>query len=192
MCDQLYGITLLMLDYYSRKIGSLRRRSKYATVVRSFRFNTSSFFFSLSLYIYVYTYLTLSLRICACECRLLEIVQRQKTFGYSLDCPKQFRLSPPLFLLLLSLLNLNPHLSKPHFFQFFSIIFYRVESASYNYSASSFEGADEEIFGDVGKQLGAMKKKFQSVEEKCVRDVLLAADVIVSTCIGAGVSDKMI
>ena len=37
-----------------------------------------------------------------------------------------------------------------------------------------------------------MKKKFQSVEEKCVRDVLLAADVIVSTCIGAGVSDTMI
>ena len=51
MCDQLYGTTPLMLDYYSRKIGFLQRKSKYGTVVRSFRFNTSSFF--LSLYIYI-------------------------------------------------------------------------------------------------------------------------------------------
>ena len=62
-----------------------------------------------------------------------------------------------------------------------------MESAVYNHTASFMTGADLEVYGDMGKQLGSMKKKFQSVEEKCVTDVLLKADVIVSTCIGAGV-----
>ena len=63
-----------------------------------------------------------------------------------------------------------------------------VESASYNYTALTQAGNGGQEYGDVQRQLGNMKKRFQSVEEKCVTEVLLGCDVIVSTCIGAGVS----
>ena len=63
-----------------------------------------------------------------------------------------------------------------------------MESASYNYTALTQAGNGGQEYGDVQRQLGNMKKRFQSVEEKCVTEVLLGCDVIVSTCIGAGVS----
>ena len=63
-----------------------------------------------------------------------------------------------------------------------------MESASYNYTALTQAGNGGQEYGDVQRQLGNMKKRFQTVEEKCVTEVLLGCDVIVSTCIGAGVS----
>jgi hypothetical protein len=66
-----------------------------------------------------------------------------------------------------------------------------VESAVFNYTAA----ADAEMEGDIDKEdmwgvqknLGVSKKNFQAIEEVCVKAVLLNAEVIVSTCIGAGV-----
>jgi hypothetical protein len=61
----------------------------------------------------------------------------------------------------------------------------------YNYTAA----ADAEMEGDIDKEdmwgvqknLGISKKNFQAVEEVCVKAVLSNAEVVVSTCIGAGV-----
>lgn len=49
-------------------------------------------------------------------------------------------------------------------------------------------GSEAETQGDEIFQLGATKKKFTTVEEECVAAVLMEADIIVTTCIGAGVS----
>ena len=61
----------------------------------------------------------------------------------------------------------------------------------FNYTAAT----DAELDGDahkddvshVQRHLGIAKKRFQTVEDVCVKAVLMSADVIVSTCIGAGV-----
>jgi hypothetical protein len=61
-----------------------------------------------------------------------------------------------------------------------------VEAAVYNHTAAVQAGSDADTQGDEIFQLGATKKKFTTVEEECA--VLMEADIIVTTCIGAGVS----
>lgn len=46
---------------------------------------------------------------------------------------------------------------------------------------------DKQDLWNVQKHLGASKKRFELVENVCVKAVLMNAEVIVTTCIGAGV-----
>jgi hypothetical protein len=46
---------------------------------------------------------------------------------------------------------------------------------------------DKQELWNVQKHLGASKKRFELVENVCVKTVLMNAEVIVTTCIGAGV-----
>lgn len=71
------------------------------------------------------------------------------------------------------------------------LTYYSVEAAVYNHTAAVQAGSDAETQGDEIFQLGATKKKFTTVEEECVAAVLMEADIIVTTCIGAGVSYEL-
>jgi hypothetical protein len=57
-----------------------------------------------------------------------------------------------------------------------------------NYSEAKANGDGGEGFGALQRNLGDAKKQFKAIEERCVTLVLLSAEVVVSTCIGAGVS----
>lgn len=61
----------------------------------------------------------------------------------------------------------------------------------FNYTAATdaeLEGeVDKQDLWNVQKHLGASKKRFELVENVCVKAVLMNAEVIVTTCIGAGV-----
>ena len=72
-----------------------------------------------------------------------------------------------------------------------SLLHCRVEAAVYNHTAAAAADPDDEIRGDEIAQLGLTKKNFTSIEEACVAAVLLEADIIVTTCIGAGVSHSV-
>ena len=62
-----------------------------------------------------------------------------------------------------------------------------MESAVFEFTAASSSEMDDSDLSQLQKSLGYKKKKFQSVEDTCVKSVLMSADVIISTCIGAGV-----
>ena len=65
---------------------------------------------------------------------------------------------------------------------------YRVEAAVYNHTAAVAAETDDELRGDEVNQLASTKKNFTTIEEAAVAAVLMEADIIVTTCIGAGVS----
>ena len=62
-----------------------------------------------------------------------------------------------------------------------------MESAVFDFTAATAGEVDAEDLSDLQKNLGTKRKKFQAIEDFCVKSVLMEADVVISTCIGAGV-----
>ena len=67
-----------------------------------------------------------------------------------------------------------------------------MESAVFDFTAATAGEVDEEDLSNLHRNLGTKKKKFQAIEDMCVKSVLMEADVVVSTCIGAGVRYDML
>ena len=67
-----------------------------------------------------------------------------------------------------------------------------MESAVFDFTAATSGEVDEEDLSQLHKNFGNKKKKFQAIEEFCVKSVLMNADVVISTCIGAGVRYVML
>ena len=62
----------------------------------------------------------------------------------------------------------------------------RLDEAVSTFSRLRDAGAGGEAFGAAQRQLAAAKGEFQQVEIKCFNSVLRGADVVVTSCIGAG------
>ena len=62
----------------------------------------------------------------------------------------------------------------------------KLQTVAGNYTKAKENYLGGETFGGLQRELGEAKKRFESVEQKCVTKVLHSAEVIVCTCIGAG------
>ena len=62
----------------------------------------------------------------------------------------------------------------------------KLQNVAGNYTKAKENYLGGETFGGLQRELGDAKKRFESVEQKCVTKVLHSAEVIVCTCIGAG------
>ena len=62
----------------------------------------------------------------------------------------------------------------------------RLERAVAEYTDARNAGVSGAPFGAVQRILGDAKKRFENAEQRCITNVLNSADVVVSTCIGAG------
>jgi hypothetical protein len=62
----------------------------------------------------------------------------------------------------------------------------RLERAVAEYTDARNAGITGASFGAVQRILGDAKKRFENAEQRCITNVLNSADVVVSTCIGAG------